>query len=116
MTILNSRAKTDDALPNYGCAISIMIAETIPMNRRTCAVNVIAPPVGNVALANRTIAAFRNGCSAMAKTIVGIIVMNYQKIVQFAKRKPISSVRTTDAFQSNYYFYYFDSKNRRGTK
>lgn len=90
----------DDALPSCGCAISITIAVMIPMNRRTCADNATARQAGNVVLANRTTAAYRNGYSAMAKTIAATTVMNCPKIVPPATPTPISSVPTTDAFQS----------------
>lgn len=90
----------DGALPNYGCAISIMIAVMTPTNRRTCAGNETAQPVGNDAPANRTIDAYQNGCSAMVKMIVATTVMNCQKIVRPATPKPISSVATIVASQS----------------
>lgn len=97
---LNSHAKMDDALPSCGCAISIMIVVMIPMNPLTCVDNATAPPAGSDALVNRTTDASRNGCSAMAKMIVAITVMNYQKIARLATPKLISSVPTIDAFRS----------------
>lgn len=90
----------DDALPNCGCAISITIAVTIPMNRRTCVVNATVPPAGNDVPDNRTTDAYRNGCSAMARTIAATIATNCPKIVPHAIPKPISSVPTIAAFQS----------------
>lgn len=110
--------------------ISTTIAVMIPMNQLTCAVNVTVLPVGNDALASQTIDAFRNGCSAMARTIVVItgetkifsfcsvnsnvllnsifhrLATNWQKIAQSAIRKPISNARTIDAFPSKFSFEY----------
>lgn len=72
----------------------------IRMNQRICVANETVQLVGNVAPANRTIDAFRNGCSVMEKTIVATTAMNCQKIVQCATARPTSSAPTTDAFQS----------------
>lgn len=90
----------DDALPNCGCATSTTIAATTPMNRHTCADNATAPRAGNDAPDNRTTDAYRNGCSAMAKTIAATTATNCPKTVRRATPTPTSSAPTIDAFQS----------------
>lgn len=77
-----------------------MIAVMIQMNQHICADNVIVQLDGNGAQVNRTIVAYQNGCSVMAKMIAAITVMNHQKIVRFVVAKQTSSARTIDAFQS----------------
>lgn len=104
MQTRNSSVRTGVAYRNCGCATLTMTVVTIRMNLRTCAVNVIARLDGNVVLANRTIVAFRNGCSAMERTIVVTTATNYRKIVQLATRKPISSAPTIVAYQSKYQY------------
>ena len=96
----NSNARTVVASPNFGCAISTMIAVMTRMSRPTCAVNATAPPDGNDARDNQTTAAFPSGCSAMARTIVVTIAMSCLKTVRFAIRKRTLNALTTAAFQS----------------
>lgn len=98
---LNSLAKTAVAFPNCGCVISTTIAAMTLTNPRICVVNEIARRDGEDVQASRTIDAFPNGCSAMAKTIVVTTATSCQKTVPSANRKPTSSARTTDAFPSS---------------
>lgn len=88
------------ALQNYGCVISITIAEMIPMNQRICADNEIVQLDGNVAQDNRITVAFQNGCSVTERMIAEITAMNYQKIVPFATRKPTSNARIIAVYRS----------------
>lgn len=77
-----------------------MTVVMILMSLHSIVDNGIVQQVGNVVQASRIIVAFRNGYSVTVKMIVVTIVMNYQKIAQFVAVKPISNVRTIDAYQS----------------
>lgn len=48
----------------------IFLQVMIQMNQLTCAANEIVQPDGNGVQVNRTIVAYRNGCSVMGKMIV----------------------------------------------
>lgn len=87
-----------DAFQSFGCATSTTIAVMIPTNPLTCVVKETARLAGRDAPDNRTIVAFPNGCSAMAKTIVATTATSCQKTVPSVNRRLTSSARTTDAF------------------
>lgn len=97
------RVKTDDAYQNCGCAISITIAATIPTSRLTCAGSVTVPTAGNAVLVGRTIGVYRNGCSAMARTIVATDRTNCPKIAPNATKPATSSVRIIAVYQGTFY-------------
>jgi hypothetical protein len=97
----NSVAKMAVAFQNCGCVISIMIVVTILMSQLTCVDKEIVPLAGNVVPANQITDAFPSGCSAMAKTIVEIIVMRLQKIVQLVIPTQTSNVIIIVVYRNN---------------
>lgn len=99
----NSPARTDAAFPNYGCAISTMIAVMTLMNQHTCVVKRIVRLDGEDALASLTTDAYQNGCSVMEKTIVEMDPMNCQKIVLLAMLRQTSLAKTNVVFLNNGY-------------
>jgi len=88
-----------DAFRNYGNAILITIAVTIPTSRRICAGKGIVQTDGRDVQVVPITDAFLNGCSAMEKTIAEITATKNQKIVLSAL-KLISVAETIAAFQS----------------
>lgn len=101
----SSAARMDVASRNSGCVTLTMTVAMTQMSQRTCVVRRTAPPDGRDAQDSPTIAAFPNGCSAMAKMTVGITVMNSRRIVQLASLRRTSSAAITDAFQSEFVFF-----------
>lgn len=98
---LNLAARTVDAFPSCGCAISITIVVMIQTSPLTCVVKGTAQPDGRGAQGNLTTDAFLNGSSATEKMIVVITVMSCQKTAPFVKPRLTSSARTIAAFRSN---------------
>lgn len=96
----SSAARMVAVFPNYGCVTLTTIVVMIPMSRRTCVANATAPRVGNVVLASPITVAFPNGCSVMARTIVGTTAMNRLRIVRPVIQKRISNAATIVVYPS----------------
>lgn len=72
----------------------------IRTSRLTSVVNVTAQTAGNDARVELTTVAYRSGCSATVKTIVGTDRTNCQKTVQNVTRPVIFNVKLIGAFRS----------------
>lgn len=70
----NLLARMDAVSRNRGTVILIMIAEMVPTSRRTFVASGIVPPGGDAVPNGATIAAFLNGCSAMERMIVAMVI------------------------------------------
>lgn len=78
-----------------------MTAVMILMSPLTCVVRGTARLDGRDVQDSQITDVFQNGCSVTARMTAGIIVMNFQKIVQFVQRIQTSSARIIAAFLSN---------------
>lgn len=98
---LNSPARTVVAFLNYGCVISTMIVVMTLTNLLTCVARRTVPRDGEDVLARPTTDVFLNGCSAMAKTIVEMVLMSFRRTAQLATRILISHAITNVVYQNN---------------
>ena len=97
----NLVAKTVNVSRCCGCAISITIAETIPMSRHICVDNGIVRTAGNGVRVRKIIVAYRIGCFAMVKMTVEMVVTNWPKIVFLAIQISNLNVIIIDVFRVN---------------